>query len=110
VDFLKMYLPNVQFHHVINNSSSGRELKFNNYNDLESTIERVLESIHDSYHRVSDRSICIDATGGLKLTSVVAAAVTYRRQTSFQYVDTVPDANGNPVHQYDIVFETRPEL
>ncbi len=110
VDFLKMYLPNVQFHRVIIDSIRGRELSFNNYNDLESTIERILESIHDRFHDASDRSICIDATGGLKLTSVVAAAVTYRRQTSFQYVDTVQDANGNPVHQYDIVFETRPEL
>lgn len=110
VDFLKMYLPNVQFHCVINQSLGVRELKFNNYNDLEFTIEKILESIHDRFHGVSDRNICIDTTGGLKLTSVVAAAVTYRRQTSFQYVDTVPDANGNPVHQYDIVFETRPEL
>ena len=109
--FLKAYLPDVEFHQVSIHLISGRELKFNNYNDLETTIEWILQSIHHRFHAVSDRNITIDVTGGTKLTSVVAAAVTYRRQTCFQYVDTIPDAEGNyPVHQYDIVFENRPEL
>jgi hypothetical protein len=109
--FLKAYLPDVEFHQVSIHLISGRELKFNNYNDLETTIEWILESIQHRFHGVSDRNITIDVTGGTKLTSVVAAAVTYRRQTCFQYVDTIPDAGGNyPVHQYDIVFESRPEL
>ena len=109
--FLKAYLPDVEFHQVSIHLISGRELKFNNYNDLETTIEWILESIQHRFHGVSDRNITIDVTGGTKLTSVVAAAVTYRRQTCFQYVDTIPDADGNyPVHQYDIVFESRPEL
>jgi hypothetical protein len=109
--FLKAYLPDVEFHQVSIHLISGRELKFNNYNDLETTIEWILESIQHRFHGVSDRNITIDVTGGTKWTSVVAAAVTYRRQTCFQYVDTIPDADGNyPVHQYDIVFESRPEL
>ena len=111
IRFLKAYLPNVEFHRVSINPMSSRKLKFNNYNDLERVIESVLESIHSRFHEISDRNITIDVTGGTKLASVVAAAVTYRRQTCFQYVDTMPDAQGNyPVHQYDIVFETRPEL
>jgi hypothetical protein len=111
IRFLKAYLPNVEFHRVSISPLSSRKLKFNNYNDLETVIESVLESIHARFHGVSDRNITIDVTGGTKVASVVAAAVTYRRQTCFQYVDTMSDAQGNfPVHQYDIVFETRPEL
>ena len=94
------------YHCKIENVES-QGLKFHDYENLETAIELVLCEIEKVYEHVLDEHVVVEVTGGSKLTSVVGAAVTFRRQTSFQYVDTT---DGNRVHLYDVAFETRPEV
>lgn len=52
---------------------------------------------------IREKDIMIDFTGGLAVTSVVAAAISFNRKIKAQYVKTNPEWE---VVSYDIVFES----
>lgn len=77
-----------------------------------------LESLHQCFDDWIDRfialgfaesDIVIDATGGLKTTSIAAALTTlHRPQVQFQYVQTQPSASDGRIHviAFDVVAES----
>jgi hypothetical protein len=72
---------------------------FENFDELSEAVSRLLHDLHQQ--GVSDSQIMIDFTGGQKVTSVVATAVTFNRPIKAQYVQT-----NFPHHviSYDIVL------
>lgn len=72
---------------------------FEHFDDLSDAVFRLLDDLR--HRRISDEEIMIDFTGGQKVTSVVATAVTFNRPIKAQYVQT------NPPHEvisYDILL------
>jgi len=72
---------------------------FERFDNLSRAMLHLLRAF--KRQRVSDDQIMIDFTGGQKVTSVVAASVTFNRTIKAQYVQT------NPPHEvisYDIVM------
>jgi hypothetical protein len=61
---------------------------FERFDDLSRAILLLLRAL--KRQRVSDDQIMIDFTGGQKVTSVVAASVTFNRAIKAQYVQTNP--------------------
>ncbi len=76
--------------------------EFENFDNL---CEGVLELFGKLKERgVHDREITVDLTGGYKVTSVVAAAVTFNREVMAQYVQTERHTNHEAIG-YDWVIE-----
>jgi hypothetical protein len=78
-------------------SSGG--LSFDSFDELSSGMRYILRRY--GQRRVSEDEIMIDFTGGPKVTSVVAAAITFNRNIKAQYVQTNPPWN---VVSYDILL------
>lgn len=56
---------------------------------------------------IPEKEIMIDFTGGQKVTSVVAAAISFNRKIKAQYVQTSPDKQGRyNIVSYDMVLGT----
>jgi hypothetical protein len=79
-------------------SSGGWE--FERFNDLSRAVQHLL-GIYLKEKKVDEDQIMIDFTGGQKVTSVVAASVTFNRKIKAQYVQTNSPWN---VVSYDILF------
>lgn len=71
---------------------------FDSFDELSRAIEFLLTTYAKSAH-ISEEQIMIDFTGGLKVTSVVAAAATFNRKVKAQYVHT----KSLKVQSYDVV-------
>ncbi len=69
--------------------------EFENFDDLSDAILALLQMLND--RDIEDRQIMIDFTGGYKVTSVVAASVTFNRNLRAQYVQTDPRHNHEPI-------------
>jgi hypothetical protein len=66
--------------------SRRRGWNFEAFDDLSRALLEVIEFLRRQ--GASERDIMVDFTGGQKVTSVVAAAVTFNRPTKTQYVQT----------------------
>jgi hypothetical protein len=78
-------------------STGGWE--FERFDDLSRAVLHLIREY--KRQNVSEHQIMIDFTGGQKVTSVVAASVTFNRKIKAQYVQT------NPPHEvvsYDILL------
>lgn len=73
--------------------------EFEQFDDLSRAVLHLLRDLKNQ--RVIDNQIMIDFTGGQKVTSVVAASVTFNRTVKAQYVQTNHPHN---VISYDIVL------
>jgi hypothetical protein len=69
--------------------------EFENFDDLSDALLAVLRNLNEN--GTPDREIMIDFTGGYKVTSVVAASVTFNRNVRAQYVQTDPRRNHEPI-------------
>jgi hypothetical protein len=69
--------------------------EFENFDDLSDALLSLLKQLND--HEIPDREIMIDFTGGYKVTSVVAASVTFNRNVKAQYIQTDPRRNHEPI-------------
>lgn len=81
--------------------SPRRGWNFEAFDDLSRALLDVIEFLRRQGARESD--IMIDFTGGQKVTSVVAAAVTFNRPTKTQYVQTNKPYR---VISYDVLLGT----
>jgi hypothetical protein len=79
-------------------SSGGWE--FERFDELSRAVQHLLR-IYLKEKKLDEGQIMIDFTGGQKVTSVVAASVTFNRKIKAQYVQTNPPWN---VVSYDIVL------
>lgn len=59
---------------------------FDEFDELSWALIKLLHCLKDQ--GIQDHQIMLDFTGGLKVTSVVAAAVTFNREIRTQYVHT----------------------
>ena len=84
-----------------------RGLQFQDYFEVEQSILSVIEKIKTTFPNTRENEIMIDTTGAQKLISIVGAAITFRRQAVFQYVDTAPP---HPVYIYEVMLESPPQL
>ncbi|MEQ1826567.1 MAG: hypothetical protein ABL921_11505 [Pirellula sp.] len=90
----------------LNTRDRAHGLRFQDYFDVEQSILKIIEKIKTRDAISEEDAIMIDTTGAQKLISIVGAAITFRRQALFQYVDT---AEPYSVHTYDVSFETKPQ-
>lgn len=72
---------------------------FERFDDLSKAILELFKIFRRQ--RVPDEQVMIDFTGGQKVTSVVAAAVTFNRRSKAQYVQTNKPWN---VVSYDVMM------
>lgn len=99
VSICKRYekLKNIQFHVYCRQRSQLIEapesalakeegLNFDSFDQLSDAVWHVLKRLRRG--KAKEKEIAIDFTGGLKVTSVVAAATTFNRQINAQYVHT----------------------
>lgn len=75
---------------------------FENFDDLSRALHLRMRMFLSE--GVSEKDIMIDFTGGLKVTSAVAVAVTFNCKVEAQYVRTTKPCN---VISYDVVFGTQ---
>ncbi len=78
-------------------------IDFEDFSALVPFFEKTLNRIASRYGTPFDQ-IMIDATGGLKTTSIAAAAITLKSRVRFQYVRT---AGNGEVLQFDIGLRER---
>jgi hypothetical protein len=90
----------------IKSTANSNGLKFQDYFAVEQLVLAVIAKIKKTFRGASEADIMIDTTGGLKSTSIVGAAITFRRQTRFQYIDT---GGSNTPYVYDVIFESPPQ-
>ena len=78
---------------------------FENFDDLSDAMLWLLRRLKDE--GVEEDEIMIDFTGGFKVTSVVAASVTFNRKLKAQCVPTTADVHGGhePIG-YDCLLES----
>jgi len=76
--------------------------EFEDFDDLCDGLLELFRLLDD--RGVPNREITVDLTGGYKVTSVVAAAVTFNRDVMAQYVQTERKTNHEPIG-YDWVIE-----
>lgn len=81
-------------------STSKGGWEFERFDELSRAVQHLLR-IYLKEKKVDEGQIMIDFTGGQKVTSVVAASVTFNRKIKAQYVQTNPPWN---VVSYDILF------
>ena len=74
-------------------------LNFEDFDELSFSILKLCKML--SKRGISEREIIIDFTGGLKVTSVIAAAITFNKEIKAQYVQTY---NPWDVKGYDFVY------
>ena len=79
---------------------SFQGLSFESFDDLSEALGYILARLRQD--KVPESEVMIDFTGGKKVTSVVAAAMTFGRQIKAQYVDT----ESLEVLTYDIKYAT----
>lgn len=72
---------------------------FENFDELHHGLSCLLEEFKN--RKVADTEVMIDFTGGQKVTSLVAATMTFNRHIKSQYVQTNPDYD---VLSYDVVM------
>lgn len=72
---------------------------FEQFDDLSRAVVELLQEFRKQ--RITDNQIMIDFTGGQKVTSVVAASVTFNRAIKAQYVQTNPP---HAVISYDVLL------
>lgn len=77
---------------------------FESFDELSRGMVRLLEHLHEE--GTADREIVVDFTGGNKVTSVVAASVTFNREVTSEYVQTNPPWQ---VISYDLVLDSGEE-
>ena len=65
---------------------SAKGFDFESFDELSDAMWLLLKKLRKQ--KVSERDIMIDFTGGQKVTSVVAAAITFNREIRAQYVQT----------------------
>lgn len=87
---LARYLPNVKI------VCEPAPVDFEDVDQLYRTLNRIVDTIvlhkRDRENKTyNEQDIMIDATGGMKTTSIAAAMVTLHNKTSFQYVQTSGD-------------------
>jgi hypothetical protein len=82
------------------------------YHDLKALGAAMRAAVADEQRarreRVSHREICIDATPGMKVTSIAAAAATFGTEILFSYVGTAPP--GSTEEPEINVFDVRTAL
>jgi len=76
--------------------------EFEEFDELCNGLLKLFQLLHD--REVPNCEITVDLTGGYKVTSVVAAAVTFNRDVMAQYVQTERKTNHEPIG-YDWVIE-----
>lgn len=74
-------------------------LNFEEFDELTSALLHLIRTFTDK--KIPEREIMIDFTGGQKVTSVVAAAVTFNRKIKAQYVQT---SGPWGVKSYDLIM------
>ena len=72
---------------------------FESFDELSRALWFLLRELEK--RKIADREVMIDFTGGQKVTSVVAAAMTFNREMKAQYVQTNPR---HDVLSYDVVL------
>jgi hypothetical protein len=72
---------------------------FESFDDLSRALAGLLKKFKEM--KIKEKEVMIDFTGGPKVASVVAAAMTFNRKIKAQYVQTNPDYQ---VFSYDIVM------
>jgi hypothetical protein len=77
----------------------GKGWDFEEFDNLSRAVLHLRDELKK--RRIADKQIMIDFTGGQKVTSVVAAAVTFNRNIKAQYVQTNPKYD---VISYDILM------
>ncbi len=77
--------------------------EFEDFDQLSFALRQLLTQI--AAQGIPEEQIIIDFTGGQKVTSVVAAAMTFNRHIKAQYVQT---GEPNKVVSYDFVLEGKP--
>ena len=77
-------------------------VNFEDFNDLTMTLHRILKSEFSEFPKAG---VVLDVTGGQKVASIAAAALTLNNEMRFQYVQT-----GKPfgVVPYDLINEELP--
>lgn len=75
-------------------------IDFEDFDDLAEAVRWLIAELRG--RKIDDRSVMVDFTGGLKVTSVVAVAETFDLEISAQYVQTSGNKN---VYSYDVVVE-----
>jgi len=76
---------------------------FENFTDLSNAVHKLLSQLAE--RKLEEWDIMIDFTSGKKVTSVVAAAMTFNRDVRAQYVQTEDPWN---VLSYSVITLTRP--
>ena len=74
---------------------------FDKFDELSRALDYLVRQLREA--GIPERDIMIDFTGGPKVTSVVAAAITFNRNIKAQYVQTNSPWN---VVSYDIILES----
>ncbi|HOP06584.1 MAG TPA: hypothetical protein PLF13_04750 [candidate division Zixibacteria bacterium] len=82
-----------------NRPANAEGINFEEFEDLSLGIIWLLEKITSRKGKLRENDIMVDFTGGQKVTSVVAAAITFNREIDTQYVSTRNPWN---VRSYDI--------
>lgn len=72
---------------------------FESFDDLSRALAGMLKKF--KAWKIREEDLMIDFTGGQKVTSVVAAAMTFNRKIKAQYVQTNPDFK---VFSYDVIL------
>jgi len=85
------------------NSDNIKEIQgvcFEDFNDLSDTISRGIKLLKQA--KIREKDMIIDVTGGQKVASIVAAALTFNTKIKAQYVSTVNYA----IKAYDVIYGT----
>jgi len=69
----------------------ARGWDFENFDELSDAIWTLLQRLMKKTYGFKEQEIMIDFTGGQKVTSVVAASMTFNRKIKGQYVQTNPN-------------------
>ena len=86
---------------VISSSESFKKEQgwnFESFDELSEAMSILLQIFKN--HKFEEQDIMIDFTGGQKVTSVVAASITFNRKIKSQYVQTNPEWE---VLSYDVI-------
>ena len=86
----------------------NKELHFQSYPSVDLAIQTIIRKIKANFPEAKDEEIVIDTTGGLKTSSISAAAATFNQEVAFQYVDTAA-TDQNVVILYSVRNEHDPK-
>ncbi|MBI4377976.1 MAG: hypothetical protein HY578_02645 [Nitrospinae bacterium] len=101
---IKQYLPSVKKVDKVN-----EPINFEDFEKLVKTIEDIIEIFKKE--GLKEKDIIIDITGGQKIPSIAGAAVTLRREVTFQYVRTDPVYDDiRDVQAYDVIIQSPASL